>query len=169
MEIKIYLTNLGKYNEGELVGEWFTLPIQDIDDAFEQIGIKENTRYEEYFITDYICDLDLDLNKYGSLDELNSIAELLEGKDLDDLYYEISQEYMYEEYVYSMDEFDYVVDNKSPHEITLMVFNGDFNPNHDYFKFDGYGNLKSIDDYDYDDLKNSAVNEYIDAYIDDNI
>lgn len=27
--INIYLTNLGKYNEGELVGEWVELPVSD--------------------------------------------------------------------------------------------------------------------------------------------
>lgn len=25
--MKIYLTNLGKYNEGQLVGEWVELPV----------------------------------------------------------------------------------------------------------------------------------------------
>lgn len=27
--MNIYLTNLGKYNEGELVGEWVQLPISN--------------------------------------------------------------------------------------------------------------------------------------------
>ena len=29
MMMNIYLTNLGKYNEGELVGEWVQLPISN--------------------------------------------------------------------------------------------------------------------------------------------
>ena len=29
MEIKGFITNLGKYNEGQLVGEWVTFPIDD--------------------------------------------------------------------------------------------------------------------------------------------
>ena len=27
--INIFITNLGKYNEGELIGEWVTLPISE--------------------------------------------------------------------------------------------------------------------------------------------
>ena len=26
-ELKAYVTNLGKYNEGELVGEWISFPV----------------------------------------------------------------------------------------------------------------------------------------------
>lgn len=33
--LKIYLTNLGKYNEGYLIGEWVTLPIDD--DELEEV------------------------------------------------------------------------------------------------------------------------------------
>ena len=53
--ISIYLTNLGKYNEGELVGEWVELPVDDnFEQAFQDIGI--NDEYEEWFITDYETD-----------------------------------------------------------------------------------------------------------------
>ena len=27
MDMQVYIANLGKYNEGELVGDWFTPPI----------------------------------------------------------------------------------------------------------------------------------------------
>ncbi len=38
--MKIYLTNLGKYNEGYLVGEWVHLPIssEDLKEVFDRIG-----------------------------------------------------------------------------------------------------------------------------------
>lgn len=54
--MNIYLTNLGKYNEGELIGEWVELPVsqEELQKVFERIGINEE--YEEYFITDYECD-----------------------------------------------------------------------------------------------------------------
>ena len=55
--MNIYLTNLGKYNEGELVGEWVQLPISDeeLQEVFKRIGI-DGKEYEEYFIADYECD-----------------------------------------------------------------------------------------------------------------
>ena len=40
MMMNIYLTNLGKYNEGELVGEWVQLPIsnEELQKVFEKKG-----------------------------------------------------------------------------------------------------------------------------------
>ena len=38
MEMSVYIANLGKYNEGELVGAWFTLPV-DHEDVAEKIGL----------------------------------------------------------------------------------------------------------------------------------
>lgn len=49
-EMRIYITNLGKYNEGELVGAWFTPPV-DFEEVKERIGL--NDEYEEYAIHDY--------------------------------------------------------------------------------------------------------------------
>ena len=46
-DMAVYIANLGKYNEGELVGDWFTFPI-DEEDVKEKIGLNE--RYEEYAI-----------------------------------------------------------------------------------------------------------------------
>ena len=80
-EMKIALTNLGKYNEGYLIYKWLELPATDdeIKAAMDEIGINE--RYEEWFITDYECSY-LQIGEYDSIDELNEIAEALD--DLDD-------------------------------------------------------------------------------------
>ena len=78
--MKIFLTNLGKYNEGELIGEWVELPAsqEELKKVFERIGINEE--YEEYFITDYECDL-YEVGEYENLDTLNEIAERIEELD----------------------------------------------------------------------------------------
>lgn len=36
-----YITNLGKYNEGKLVGKWIEFPIteEELEEVFEEIGI----------------------------------------------------------------------------------------------------------------------------------
>ena len=44
-DMAVYIANLGKYNEGYLVGAWFTFPI-DEEDVKEKIGLNE--QYEEY-------------------------------------------------------------------------------------------------------------------------
>ena len=53
MSMEIFLTNLGKYVEGCLVGQWVKLPVPEdkLESVLKQIGI--NDEYEEYFITDY--------------------------------------------------------------------------------------------------------------------
>jgi antirestriction protein len=78
MEIKIYVANLGKYNEGELVGEWFTLPV-DFEEMREAIGLNE--QYEEYAIHDYEAPKGISINEYTSLVELNEIAERIDVLD----------------------------------------------------------------------------------------
>ena len=75
--MKIFLTNLGKYNEGELVGEWVELPVSqgELQEVFDHIGINE-----EYFITDYECDL-YEVGEYENIDKLNDIAERIKKLD----------------------------------------------------------------------------------------
>lgn len=78
--MKIFLANLGKYNEGELVGEWVELPVSqgELQEVFDHIGINEE--YEEYFISDYECDF-YEVGEYENLDTLNEIAERIEELD----------------------------------------------------------------------------------------
>lgn len=80
--LRIYLTNLGKYNEGMLVGEWVDLPVseEELEKVFKRIGI--NDEYEEYFITDYESDIDgVKVGEYENIDDLNELAEALEDLD----------------------------------------------------------------------------------------
>lgn len=75
MGIKIYVANLGKYNEGELVGQWFTLPV-DVEDIKEAVGVADGTDYEEMAIHDY--ESSLRIGEYDNIDKLNEIAEAME-------------------------------------------------------------------------------------------
>lgn len=79
--MKIYLTNLGKYNEGELVGEWVELPVseEELEAVKTRIGINEH--YEEMFITDYETDFGYRIGEYDNIEELNEVAEQFEGLD----------------------------------------------------------------------------------------
>lgn len=70
---EVFITNLGKYNEGKLVGEWVKFPVtnEEMQDVFKRIGI--GRRYEEWFITDYQC---YDPGIYDALGEYESLSEL---------------------------------------------------------------------------------------------
>ena len=49
-------------------------------------------------------------------------------------------------WVYSMDEFDEIMSGQSPWEIARCAYySGKFCPAHDWFWFNGYGNLESSD------------------------
>ena len=85
-----FITNLGKYNEGELVGEWVKFPTtsEELQKVFERIGIGSKDEfgnpYEEWFISDYDCYVSGQYDKLGeyeSLDELNYLASKLQELD----------------------------------------------------------------------------------------
>ena len=102
--IKLYLANLGKYNEGILKGEWIELPLSEteLEEVMVNIGVAHYDNegnfvpyvietdekgyeyvYEEYAIHDYETDLNISISEYSSLDNLNAIAENVEKYELD--------------------------------------------------------------------------------------
>ena len=102
--IKLYLANLGKYNEGILKGEWVELPLSEteLEEVMVNIGVAHYDKegnfvpyvietdekgyeyvYEEYAIHDYETDLNISISEYSSLDNLNAIAENVEDFELD--------------------------------------------------------------------------------------
>lgn len=85
--IEAYVTNLGKYNEGELVGEWVKFPVskEEMSDVLNRIGI--DAEYEEIFITDYDTSLygvSSQLGEYENLDKLNYLAGVIAELDASD-------------------------------------------------------------------------------------
>ena len=84
-----YITNLGKYNEGELVGETLKFPTttEEVQALLKRIGV-DGVRYGEFFITSLDSDVlglyDY-LTEYENLDELNHLACLLSELDQSDL------------------------------------------------------------------------------------
>lgn len=79
-----FVTNLGKFNEGEIIGEWVNFPMkqEEFQKVLEKIGI--NANYEEWFFSDYDTNLsgisDV-LGEYANVDELNYLAARLQEID----------------------------------------------------------------------------------------
>lgn len=87
--LEAYITNLGKYNEGQLVGETLKFPAttEEVQSLLKRIGV-DGVRYEEIFITDFDSDvlgLHEHLGEYENIDELNYLAALLSDMDQSDL------------------------------------------------------------------------------------
>ena len=83
---KAFVTNLGKYNEGHLVGEWVEFPTtgDEMRRVLRRIGIGAEDEfgnpYEEYFISDYDIDVGGVSEVLGdeNLEVLNYLAGRLE-------------------------------------------------------------------------------------------
>ena len=84
--MKIYITDLEAYNNGHLVGEWYTLPMGEDslaecneDVLYNGRKICEHTHHhEETFITDWECDY-MEIGEYDDIYKLNMIAQELES------------------------------------------------------------------------------------------
>lgn len=152
-----FVTNLGKYNEGELVGEWVKFPTttEEMKKVFDRIGIGQKddfgNPYEEWFITDYDCYVDGlydKLGEYESLDELNYLASKLD---------EMSQG-EYEQFQAAMEIGDH---SGSVQEIINLTENLDC--------YDVYPDIHDYDDlgrYYIDELDAMQVPEHLRNYID---
>ncbi len=91
-QIKGFITNLGKYNEGELVGEWIDFPIsdEDLQAVLKRIGIGSTDEfgspYEEVFFTDWELPSGMDwqvFGEYPQIEKVNEVAELFEENNLE--------------------------------------------------------------------------------------
>ena len=105
----------------------------------------------EQAITTYVENL--------SKDELVELLQHMHGYDgcFDDCVY------------YDMAEFDEFLDGYTPLEIAQMIFfGGNFNPNHDFFCFNAYGNLESAHWHDVEakaeDLKDDIIIHLVTCY-----
>ena len=71
--MRIYIANLGKYNEGELVGAWFTPPI-DYDELEERIGVTDQE--PDCVIRDY--ELPFEIDEDMMIEELNCLCQMVD-------------------------------------------------------------------------------------------
>ena len=167
MEIKIAITNLGKYNEGELAFEWMTLPADEdeLQDALQAIGI-DGKRYEEYFISDY--EAPFPIGEYESIAKLNEVAEKLEEVDMPEKHYGmydvadvINFAHQAEEAGFIQDAFEFVGDLIDDDQLDELVereaqesgwqrvkclLGCITDLNGEYYRINGYGNVENISD-----------------------
>ena len=152
-----FITNLGKYNEGELVGEWVKFPTtaEELKEVFKRIGIGQKDDfgqpYEEWFITDYDCYVDglySKLGEYENLDELNYLASKLDEM----------RESEYAQFQAGMEMGDHC---GSLQEIINLTENLDC--------YEIYPNIEDYDDlgrYYIDELEVMQIPEHLQNYID---
>ena len=69
------------------------------------------------------------------------------------------------EFLY-MEDLDMHLDGLTPTDIANKIFFGDFNPNHEYFRFNGYENLESFDEWELNKELFDNIDEIIERIID---
>lgn len=82
--VRIWVGSYGYYNEGYLVGDWFSLPM-DNDELWA--GIKDACKvdrfHEEVGCFDHECDVPgVNMDEYDSIDDLNAMAAALDAMNL---------------------------------------------------------------------------------------
>lgn len=98
-QARICITNLGQYNEGQLLEEWVNLPVTDeeLNNVYERIGLgyyDQNNdyhhglevggiSYEEMAIHDYEAPFKID--EYDDINKLNELAGLMDGMEDDEI------------------------------------------------------------------------------------
>ena len=83
--INIFVENLGRYNEGHIVGAWIPLPMQR-DELWETIrkACKVDALHEEVFIADVEYDFgmpNVKIGEYDSIDDVNALAAAIENAE----------------------------------------------------------------------------------------
>ena len=83
-------------------------------------------------------------------EKVEAIRSIIEDMDTSDAV-ALHNEYCYEtndydDEIIEMERFDEICEGMIPSDIANHIFYGDFNPNHGYFHFDGYGNFESTND-----------------------
>ena len=124
---EVYIMNLGKYNEGNLIGQWLTLPaeLEEIQETLNNIEINE--LYEEFFIADSESQLkNFIISEYSNLDKLNQIAKNLKDFTEDEL--KVVDALLEGDYINENDLIEgYDIYNHSFVELGNNFFNNDLN------------------------------------------
>lgn len=119
-------------------------------------------------------------------EKVEAIKNIIEDMDESDAV-ALHNEYCYEtndydDEIIEMERFDEICEGMTPSDIANHIFYGDFNPNHEYFHYDGYGNFESTNyptDWIYPgdiarevvdrekSFKNDEIQEEIDSWSED--
>ena len=80
------------------------------------------------------------------VEAIKNIIEDMDGSDAVALHNEwCYKTNNYDDEIIEMERFDELCEGMTPIDIANHIFYGDFNPNHNYFRYNGYANFESTD------------------------
>ena len=174
MKISVWVSNLAKYNAGELNGQWTDLPVDDVNkDILDKIDLgKYPTGYrDEWFISDYEAPFTID--EYADLYQLNELAKALENYDtIEDVFDAIDNKaslYLPDFVTDSLEEL-IEVSGADPVEAARATYFGKIqNWGDDYFFINEVGNFESMSDYEYQKMLKDNADEIFKQFKKENI
>ncbi|MDD3261266.1 MAG: antirestriction protein ArdA [Oscillospiraceae bacterium] len=149
--LEAFVTNLGRYNEGYLDGEYLKLPAttEEVQALLKRIYV-DGVRYEEILITDYITDipgLRSCMGENESIDELNYLAALLD--DLEE---------------WEVEKFAAAVDFGEYNSVSALI---NLTQNLDCFEFyAGIENEEDLGRFYIEEMCTLEIPEHLESYID---
>jgi len=81
-QIKICINTWGKYNNGQVMGKWLTLPM-DYDDIQKEVDLMTSEHDDELFIIDSIAPFKIE--EGDDIEDVSNMAEVLQDLEGDDL------------------------------------------------------------------------------------
>lgn len=116
--LEVYLTDLAAYNKGFLIGEWVSLPCDNLEEKLKKILKKGSSlcffeegyyeEHEEFFITDYEWE-EVELFKIGEYEDIFQLNEQLsnytfDNEDLKKISFLLDQGFSFEDSISKIEE-----------------------------------------------------------------
>lgn len=167
MEINVFVSSLGAYNEGVLTGQWTTLPVDNVQK--EILDKIDGSVGDEFFISDY--EAPFKIYEFADIRAVNNLARALESfEDIEEVYWTLDGcENLSIPEVYEFDAESLEEMFSSPAEAVRATFFGNIQNWMDkYIYFNGYMNLESMNDFQFESEIKNAANEIIEQFCEEN-
>lgn len=156
-ELKICVWDWKSYNNGVSNWRWFDHDEMDeIEDYIEELAEKG---LEETFICDYECSHKLAINNYTNIASVLNLVNSLDEIE------EAIEERIAERDIFNMDEFEDVFRDYTPTQLATVIHFGQYNPMDEYFTFDSYSNIKTLNTFEcrelIADIESDVLSEYL--------
>ena len=156
-ELRLCIWDWKSYNDG--IGNWKWFDMDELDEVEDYIEELANQGLEEAFICDYECSHKLAINNYTSVASVLNLVNSLDEIE------EAIQERIISHDIYEMGEFEEVFRDYTPTQLATVIHFGEYNPMDEYFTFDGYSNIKTLNSYEYRELIANIESDVLSEYL----
>ena len=133
--------------------------MDELDEVEDYINELAEKGLEEVFICDYECSHKLPVNNHT---DISSVLNLVNS--LDEIEESIEDRIIRSD-IYEMGEFEDVFRDYTPTQLATVIHFGQYNPMDEYFTFDGYSNIKTLNTFEcrelIADIESDVLSEYL--------